>query len=288
MRENGHDKMKTRKSAPVDRVIQPKSGFVPIDFARLWEYRELFFFLAWRNILVLYKQTVIGISWAIIQPIMIMIIFTVIFGKLAKFPSDGIPYPVLTFVGVLPWQFFTTALSQSTQSLVSHGSLVSKVYFPRLIIPTSNVMSAMVDFGISFFILIGLMVWYQVVPSATVIFLPLFFLLAVATALGAGLWLSALNVKYRDVKYVVPFLLRLGLYISPVGFLSSIVPERYQLFYSINPMVGVIDGFRWCILGGKVVPNWAGLWISVAMVTTLLVSGACYFRRSEAKFADII
>jgi len=280
--------MKTRKSAPVDRVIQPKSGFVPIDFARLWEYRELFFFLAWRNILVLYKQTVIGISWAIIQPIMIMIIFTVIFGKLAKFPSDGIPYPVLTFVGVLPWQFFTTALSQSTQSLVSHGSLVSKVYFPRLIIPTSNVMSAMVDFGISFFILIGLMVWYQVVPSATVIFLPLFFLLAVATALGAGLWLSALNVKYRDVKYVVPFLLRLGLYISPVGFLSSIVPERYQLFYSINPMVGVIDGFRWCILGGKVVPNWAGLWISVAMVTTLLVSGACYFRRSEAKFADII
>ena len=276
------------KSSSIERIIKPRQGFVPIDFVELWHYKELFLFLAWREILVRYKQTVIGIAWVLIEPILIMIVFTVIFGKLAKFPSDGIPYPILTFVALLPWQFFANALTQASQSVVGNAAMVSKIYFPRLIIPTSVVISGIIDFGISSVILTGLMIWYGIVPTAVVFLLPLFFLLAVATALGAGLWLAALNVEYRDVRYVVPFLVRMGLYISPVGFLSSMVPEKYQLLYSLNPMVGVIDGFRWCLLGGKITPNWTGLWISVAMVTVLLVSAAYYFRRMERTFADVI
>ena len=276
------------KSASIERIIKPKKGFVPIDFGELWRFRELFWFLALRDILVRYKQTVIGIGWAVIQPVLVMIVFTVIFGKLAKLPSDGIPYPILIFVALLPWQFFSDALSQASQSVVSNAGMVSKIYFPRLIIPTSAIISGIVNFGISFVILIGLMIWYHVVPTAAVLFLPLFFFLAIATALGASLWLSALNVEYRDVKYVVPFFVRMGLYISPVGFLSSVVPEKYQLLYSLNPMVGVIDGFRWCLLGGRVTPNWTGLWISVATVTVLLITGAYYFRRMERTFADVI
>ena len=280
--------METTKPLTFERVIRPKRGFVPINFGELWQYKELLFFLAWRGILVRYKQTIIGIGWAVIQPILIMIVFTVIFGKLAKLPSDGIPYPILIFVALLPWQFFSNALTQSSQSVVGNNALVSKIYVPRLIIPASTIVAAMVDFGISFIVLIGLMAWYQIVPGVEIVFLPLFFLLAVATALGAGLWLSALNVEYRDVRYVVPFIVRMGLYISPVGFLSSIVPEKYQLIYSLNPMVGVIDGFRWCLLGGKVPPNWTGFWISVVIVTVLLITGAYYFRRMESEFADVI
>ena len=275
-------------SPTYERIIKPKKGFVPIDFVELWLYRELFLFLSWRDILVRYKQTVIGIVWAVIQPVLVMIVFTVIFGKLAKLPSDGIPYPILTFVALLPWQFFSDALSQTSNSVISNAGMVSKIYFPRLIMPASTVISGMVNFAISFVILIGLMFWYHIVPTVAVFLLPLFFLLAAATALGAGLWLSALNVEYRDVKYVVPFLVRMGLYISPVGFLSSVVPERYQLLYSLNPMVGVIDGFRWCLLGGKVVPYWPGFWLSVFIVITLLVTGAYYFRRMERTFADVI
>ena len=271
-----------------ERVIRPKRGFVPINFSELWQYKELLFFLAWRGILVRYKQTIIGIGWAVIQPILIMIVFTVIFGKLAKLPSDGIPYPILTFVALMPWQFFSNALTQSSQSVVGNNALVSKIYFPRLIIPASTVVTAMVDFCISFIVLIGLMFWYQIVPGVEIVFLPFFFLLAMTAALGAGLWLSALNVEYRDVRYVVPFVVRMGLYISPVGFLSSIVPEKYQLIYSLNPMVGVIDGFRWCLLGGKVTPNWTGFLISVVIVAVLFITGAYYFRRMERTFADVI
>ncbi len=280
--------MKSLKAMTSERIIRPKSGFISIDFAELWRYRELFWFLALRDILVRYKQTVIGIAWAVIQPVMIMIVFTVIFGKIAKLPSNGIPYPLLTFVALLPWQFFSDTLTQSSQSVVGNAGMITKIYFPRLIMPTSTVISGMVNFVISFVILIGLMFWYHVVPTANVFLLPMFFLLGVATALGAGLWLSALNVKYRDVKYVVPFIVRMGLYISPVGFLSSVVPEKYQLLYSLNPMVGVIDGFRWCLLGGKVVPYWPGFWLSVFIVVVLLVTGAYYFRRMEKTFADVI
>jgi len=276
------------QASTTERVIKPKKGLVPIDFAELWRYRELFWFLALRDILVRYKQTVIGIAWAVIQPVLIMLVFTVIFGKLAKLPSGGIPYPVLTFVALLPWQFFSDALSQTSNSVISNAGMVSKIYFPRLIMPVSAVISGMVNFAISFIILIGLMLWYHIVPTVTVFLLPLFFLLAAATALGAGLWLSALNVEYRDVKYVVPFFVRMGLYVSPVGFLSSVVPEKYQLLYSLNPMVGVIDGFRWCLLGGKVMPYWPGCWLSVFIAVVLLVTGAYYFRRMERAFADVI
>ncbi len=280
--------MKSLKAMTSERIIRPESGFVPIGFAELWRYRELFWFLALRDILVRYKQTVIGIAWAVIQPVLLMIVFTVIFGKVAKLPSNGIPYPILTFIALLPWLFFSDTLTQSSQSVVGNAGMISKIYFPRLIIPTSTVISGMVNFAISFVILIGLMFWYHIVPTVNVFLLPLFFLLAAATALGAGLWLSALNVKYRDVKYVVPFIVRMGLYISPVGFLSSVVPEKYQLLYSLNPMVGVIDGFRWCLLGGKVVPYWPGFWLSVFIVVVLLVTGAYYFRRMERTFADVI
>ena len=272
----------------MERIIRPKTGFVPINFGEIWRYRELFWFLALRDILVRYKQTVIGIAWAVIQPILIMLVFTVIFGKLAKLPSDGIPYPILTFVAVLPWNFFSNALTQSSNSLVAGTALISKVYFPRLIIPTSSVISGIIDFGISFVILVGLMVWYKIKITFTIFLLPLFLLLAVVTALGAGYWLSALNVRYRDVKYAVPFFVRMGLYISPVGFLSSVVPERYQLFYSLNPMVGVIDGFRWCLLGGKIVPYWPGLFLSVFLAICLFVSGLFYFKKAERAFADVI
>lgn len=271
-----------------ERIIKPKKGLVPIDFHELWRYRELFWFLALRDILIKYKQTVIGIAWAVIQPILMMIVFTVIFGKVAKLPSAGIPYPILTFVALLPWQFFADTLAHTSQSVVNNAGMVSKIYFPRLIIPAGTMISGMVNFFISFVILIGLMVWYHVVPSATVLFLPLFFLVAAFASFGAGLWLSALNVKYRDVKYVVPFILQIGMYVSPVGFLSSIVPGKYIFVYSLNPMVGVIDGFRWCLLGGKVIPYWPGVWLSVVTVVVLLVTGVYYFRNMERTFADVI
>lgn len=280
--------MKPTEAAVDERIIKPKSGFVFIDFRELWRFRELFFYLAWREILIRYKQTVIGIAWVVIEPLLIMVVFTVIFGKIAKLPSDGIPYPILIFAALLPWQFFSNCLTQISQSLVGNAALVSKIYFPRLIIPTSTIISGLVSFGISLIIMTGLMVWYQVVPTITVVFLPFFILLCLATALAAGLWLSALNVEYRDVKHMVPFLVRMGLYISPVGFLSSVVPERFQLLYSLNPMVGVIDGFRWCLLGGKVTPNWAGLWLSVVVVIIVLITGSFYFRWAEKSFADLI
>jgi lipopolysaccharide transport system permease protein len=254
----------------------------------LWRYRELFYFLAWRDILVRYKQTVIGIAWAILRPLLTMIVFTVVFGQLAKMPTQGAPYPILVFAALLPWQFFANSLSECSNSLINNANLLSKVYFPRLVLPTSAVIVSFIDFLISGIILLGLMIGYQFVPTWRILALPLFILIAFGIAMGAGLWLAALNVKYRDFRYVVPFIIQFGLYISPVGFSSSIVPEQWRWLYSLNPMVGVIDGFRWAILGGDVSLYWPGFLISVGLVMTLLVSGIRYFRAYERSFADVI
>lgn len=254
----------------------------------LWRYRELFYFLAWRDILVRYKQTVIGIAWALIRPFLTMIVFSVVFGKLANLPSDGAPYPILVFAAMLPWQFFANSLSESSNSLISNANLISKVYFPRLVVPTSAVVVSFVDFMISGMILLGLMAWYNFVPSWRILTLPVFIGIAFMAAMGAGLWLCALNVKYRDFRYIVPFIVQFGLYISPVGFSSSIVPERWRLLYSMNPMVGVIDGFRWAILGGESQIYWPGFLLSLSLVLLILVTGIQYFRKMERTFADVI
>ncbi|MEM7772550.1 MAG: ABC transporter permease [Cyanobacteria bacterium P01_E01_bin.6] len=254
----------------------------------LWQYRELFYFLAWRDILVRYKQTVIGIAWALIRPFLTMIVFTVVFGKLANLPSDGAPYPILVFAAMLPWQFFSNALSECSNSLISNARLISKVYFPRLVVPASAVIVSFVDFMISGIILLGLMAWYDFVPSWRILTLPLFIAIAFAAAMGAGLWLAALNVQYRDFRYIVPFIVQFGLYISPVGFSSSIVPDEWRLLYSLNPMVGVIDGFRWAILGSESHLYGPGFSVSLALVGLLLVTGVLYFRKMERTFADII
>lgn len=254
----------------------------------LWRYRELFYFLAWRDILVRYKQTAIGIAWALIRPFLTMVVFTLVFGKLAKLPSEGAPYPILVFAAMLPWQFFSNALGECSNSLISNSNLISKVYFPRLIVPISAVIVSFVDFMISGIILLGLMAWYNFVPDWRILTLPLFIGVAFAASMGVGLWLAALNVEYRDFRYIVPFIMQFGLYISPVGFSSSIVPEQWRLLYSLNPMVGVIDGFRWAILGGDSKIYWPGFTLSLALVVLLLVSGIWYFRKMERTFADVI
>jgi lipopolysaccharide transport system permease protein len=254
----------------------------------LWRYRELFFFLAWRDILVRYKQTVIGIVWALGRPLITMLVFTLVFSKLAKLPSEGVPYPLLVFAALLPWQFFANAFSGAGDSLVSNAGMISKVYFPRLVIPASAVIVSFVDFLISALILVGLMIWYGFVPSLRIFTLPLFILVAFVAAMGAGLWIAALNVKYRDFRIIVPFIVQFGLYISPVGFSSSIVPEHWRLLYSINPMVGVIDGFRWAILGGDTRLYWPGFMLSLTLVLAILVTGIYYFRNTEKTFADVI
>jgi len=254
----------------------------------LWRYRELFYFLAWRDILVRYKQTAIGIAWALIRPFLTMVVFTVVFGKLAKLPSEGVPYPILVFAAMLPWQFFANALSECSNSLLGNANLISKVYFPRLIVPGSAVIVSFVDFMISGMILLGLMAWYDFIPGWRIMTLPFFIAIAFTAAMGAGLWLASLNVKYRDFRYIVPFIVQFGLYISPVGFSSSIVPEQWRLVYSLNPMVGVIDGFRWAILGGESVLYLPGFTLSVGLVGLLFISGIGYFRKMERTFADVI
>ena len=255
----------------------------------LWRYRELFYFLAWRDILVRYKQTVVGMAWALIRPFLTMVVFTVVFSFLAKLPSENnVPYPILIYAALLPWQFFSSALSECSNSLINNANLLSKVYFPRLIVPTSAVIVSFVDFMISGMILLGLMIWYNFIPDWRILTLPLFVLIAFAASIGAGLWLAALTVEYRDFRYVVPFIVQFGLYISPVGFSSKIVPEQWRLLYAINPMVGVIDGFRWAILGGEsqiYLPEFA---LSLGLVFLILWSGIWYFRKMERKFADVI
>ena len=254
----------------------------------LWRYHELFYFLAWRDILVRYKQTVIGLAWALIRPFLTMVVFVVVFSKLAKLPSEGVPYPILVFAALLPWQFFSSAFSSAGDSLISNAGMISKVYFPRLVIPTSAVIVSFVDFLISGIILVGLMLWYGFAPDWRIITLPFFIFIAFAAAMGAGLWIAALNVKYRDMRYIIPFVVQFGLYVSPVGFSSAIVPEQWRLLYSLNPMVGVIDGFRWAILGGNTQLYWPGFLLSLFLVLVILVTGIVYFRKTEKTFADVI
>jgi len=237
----------------------------------LWRFRELFYFLAWRDILVRYKQTAIGITWALIRPFLTMVVFTVVFGKLAKLPADGAPYPILVFAAMLPWQFFANSLTESSNSLIVNSNLIAKIYFPRLIVPSSAVVVSFVDFLVSGMILLGLMAWYDFLPSWRILSLPLFVAIAFGASMGVGLWLAALNVQYRDFRYIVPFIVQFGLYISPVGFSSSIVPEKWRLLYSLNPMVGVIDGFRWAILGGESSLYLPGFLISLGLVMFLLI-----------------
>jgi lipopolysaccharide transport system permease protein len=254
----------------------------------LWRYRELFRVLAWRDLTVRYKQTVIGVAWGLIRPFLTMVIFTIVFGRIAKLPSGGAPYPLLVFAGMLPWTFFSNALSEASSSLISNANLISKVYFPRLIVPTATVGVAFADFLISFLILIGLMAFYAFVPSWRIVFLPGFVLLAFLASMGPALWITSLNVKYRDFRYVIPFIVQLGLYISPVGFSSSVVPAQWRLLYSANPMVGVIDGFRWCILGGSSGIYPLGLCVSLAVTAFFLWFGIRRFRATEASFADLV
>ncbi|UNC93641.1 ABC transporter permease [Candidatus Contubernalis alkaliaceticus] len=271
-----------------ETIIEP--GRMTKQYWRdLWVFRELFYFMAWRDILVRYKQTAIGVAWAIIRPVLTMVVFTVIFGGLAGLPSEGTaPYPVMVYAAMLPWNFFANSLNESSNSLIANVNLISKIYMPRLILPTSSVVVNLVDFFISFAILVVLMIWYRFVPDWRIITLPLFLLLGIITAYGFSIWFGALNVKYRDFRYIVPFVVQFGLYISPVGFSSSVVPEQYRLLYSMNPLVGVIDGFRWAILGGDVQLYWPGLLLSIALALLIFITGIWHFVRMERIFADVI
>jgi lipopolysaccharide transport system permease protein len=267
--------------------IQPAKGWVGIHFRELWHFRDLLYFLVWRDLKVRYKQTVLGAAWAVIQPFFTMVVFSIFFGRLAGVPSDGIPYPLFAFAGLVPWTFFSNALSQSSNSLVGNQHLITKVYFPRLVIPVSAVLSGTLDFVIAFIVLLGMMIYYGVYPGIAVFTIPLFFLLALITALGTGLWLSALNVEFRDVRYIVPFLTQFWLFATPVAYPSSMLSEPWRILYGLNPMVGVVEGFRWALLG-KPVLSGSMLAISVITAFVLLVTGALYFRRMERTFADIV
>lgn len=257
-------------------------------FKDLWKYNELLYFLSWRDILVRYKQTAIGILWSVIRPVLTIVVFSIVFGKIAKLPQNGVPYPILVLSGMLPWYFFSSALSDSSSSLVTNASLITKVYFPRMLIPMSAIAVSFIDFVISLIIMAGLMVWYNFYPGWEIVAMPLFLLLATLTALGAGLWLSAFNIRYRDFRYIIPFMLQFGILVSPVGFTSSIVPEEWRLLYSINPLVGVIDGFRWAILGNDFEIYIPGFLLSTLVSLLILVTGFAYFRKTERVFADII
>ena len=270
-----------------DLIIEP--GRTEKNYWKdLWRYRELFYILSWRDLKVRYKQTAIGVAWSVVRPLLTMIIFTVVFGKIAKLPSEGTaPYAIMVFAAMLPWQFFSNALAESSNSLISNTNLITKVYFPRIIIPASTVIVSLVDFLISFVIFIGLMIYYQFVPSIYILMLPLFLLLAFFTSFGIGLYITALNVKYRDFRYIVPFIVQFGLYISPVGFSSNIIPDQYRFWYSLNPMVGVIDGFRWTILGESNI-YLEGLLSSIVITFIITIYAIYNFRKMEKKFADII
>ncbi|MFH1919419.1 MAG: ABC transporter permease [Planctomycetota bacterium] len=268
-------------------MIQPGKGWRPLDWKELWQYRELFWFLAARDIKVRYKQTALGASWAIIQPFFTMVVFSIFFGRLAKMPSDGLPYPLFSFCALLPWQMFSHALTQSSNSLVTEQRLISKVYFPRLLVPLASVSSATVDFAVAFLMLLAMMAWYGVYPGWAALALPFFVLLALASALAVGVWLSALNVHYRDFRYTIPFLTQLWMFLTPVAYPSSLVPERWRWLYGVNPMAGVVEGFRWALLGNASV-SVPLLSASVVAVLFLLASGLVFFRRTEKTFADIV
>jgi len=267
--------------------IEPSKGWISLGLSDLWQYRELLFFLTWRDIKVRYKQTALGAAWAVIQPLLTMLVFTLFFGRLAKVPSDGIPYPLFSYTALLPWQLFAYALTESSNSVVANERLITKVYFPRLILPLASILAGLVDFVIAFTLVIGMMVWYGVKPTGAILTLPFFVIFTMVTALGVGLWLSALNVQYRDVRYTLTFIVQFWLIASPVAYSSTLVPARWRPFYGLNPMAGVIEGFRWALLGKAQAPG-TMLWVSVAVVVVVLVGGLYYYRRMEKIFADVV
>lgn len=272
-------------SLPLIR-IEPSKGWVSLRLGELWEYRELLYFFTVRDVKVRYKQTIFGASWAILQPLMTMVVFSLFFGKLAGVPSDGIPYPIFSYAALVPWTFFANSLTLTSNSMVTNSNLIKKVYFPRLVIPIASVGGGMVDFFLAFLVLLGMMTWYGIFPTANVIWLPFFLLLALTTSLGVGLWLSAMNVQFRDIRYTVPFLVQFWMFASPVAYASSLLEEPWKSVYGINPMAGVIEGFRWSLLGtgqpGRII------WVSACVSLLLLITGALYFRRMEKSFADVV
>jgi lipopolysaccharide transport system permease protein len=267
--------------------IEPSRGWVSLNLRELWEYRELLYFLVWRDVKVRYKQTAIGAAWAVLQPFLTMLIFVVVFRKFAKVPSDGLPYPIFAYAALLPWTLFAGAVQRSSLSLVGQANVLKKIYFPRLIVPVSATVSGLVDFAAAFTLLLVMMVWFGVYPTWGILALPLFLLFALGTALAVGLWLSALNVKYRDVTHAVPFLIQLWMFASPIGYPLSVVPEQWRLLYSLNPLAGVIEGFRWALLG-KESPDFAAIAVSASVVAILFCTGMIYFKRMERTFADVV
>lgn len=277
----------TRQEKVLVTVIRPSRGWISLNLRDLWEYRELLYFLTWRDIKVRYKQTVLGAVWAIIQPFFTMVVFSLFFGKLAKVPSDDIPYPIFSYAALVPWTFFANGLSQSSTSLVASANLIKKVYFPRMVVPISAVISGGVDFALAFVVLLGMMFFYGIVPTAAVIWLPLLLLLALVTSLGVGLWLTAMNVQFRDVRYAVPFLVQAWMFATPIAYPSSLLDEPWRTLYGINPMAGVVEGFRWALLGTETAPG-PIIFVSALVAVGLLISGAFYFRRLEKTFADVV
>ena len=273
-------------NAPVI-VVKPSKGWITLKLGELWEYKELLYFLAWRDIKVRYKQTVLGAAWAIVQPFFTMVVFSLFFGKLAKVPSDGIPYPIFAYAALVPWTFFANGLNQSSNSLVGSANLIKKVYFPRLVVPIASVISGVFDFILAFLVLLGMMLYYGIFPKANIVWLPFLLLLTLTTSLGVGLWLSALNVQFRDVRYTVPFLTQFWLFATPIAYPSSLLSQPWRTLYGINPMVGVVEGFRWALLGTDTAPG-AIVLVSSLVALALLVGGAFYFRRLEKSFADVI
>lgn len=275
--------------ATQERVIRPTRGVIGLNLAELWRFRELLGLLAWRDVLIRYKQTYLGVAWAVLQPLLTMAVFTILFGRLAKLDSWGAPYAILTLSALLPWQFFANALTESSNSLVASARIISKVYFPRLIIPISAVLSGVLDALIATALLFIFMPFYGVPFRPHLLLLPCFFALAFLPAFAAGVWFSALNVKYRDVRYVVPFITRIGIYVTPVAFLwQTLVPESWRLAYHLNPLVSAVDGFRWCVLGDRFAPWWPGLWMSLGLTIAVLIAGLVYFRQVERRFADLV
>lgn len=268
-------------------VIEPPKSWVALELKELWQYRELLYFLAWRDVKLRYKQTALGAAWAILQPLLTMMVFSIIFGQLAKLPSEGIPYPIFTYTALLPWQMFAFALSNSSNSLINSQNLISKVYFPRLIIPLASTLPGVIDFSFAFLVLLGMMAYYRVIPTLAILYLPLFLILALLSALAVGIWLSALSVEYRDVRYIVPFLTQFWMYATPIAYTSSLIPESWRLLYGLNPMTGVVEGFRWALLGMDM-QSGAMVGVSAVVALVMFVCGLYYFRRMENNFADVI
>ncbi|HLE15170.1 MAG TPA: ABC transporter permease [Anaerolineales bacterium] len=267
--------------------VQPSGRWVSLGLGELWRYRELLYFFVWRDVKIRYKQTLMGASWAIIQPFFTMVVFSLFFGRLAKVPSDGIPYPIFTYAALVPWTFFANGVMQASNTLVMNANMVKKIYFPRLALPIASVLAGILDFSLASIVLLVMMLYYRMLPTANVIWLPFFFLLALVTTLGVSLWFSAMNVQFRDVRYIVPFLIQIWLFVTPIAYPSSLLPEPWRTLYGINPMAGVVEGFRWALLGTETAPG-PIIWVSSLVAILLLVTGLFYFRRLETSFADVV